>query len=335
MQAGDGAMLSFTMPKRSVVGDTLTEIPTMEILRGTLLPDGTPNPTSFRVVDTVPGAMMASYTQKGTVHFLDPVPPAEIQAHPGATVVYRVRARVTDKKVSADSNDASVKLFVVAAPVENLRANLTERGIELTWTATGKTSGGLSVAGSEQYHVYRGELDSVTANAAAKNLDQETWKSPLVQIASVQTPEYRDTAFDYGKRYVYVVRGALNGAGEGLESNDSNSVSLTPKDTFPPAAPQGVVAAVLPEGETGKPLVELSWSINVEADLAGYRVYRSDKEGARGMLITRDLLLTPAYEDSSLTSGERYWYSVTAVDRAGNESAPSEQIIVEITQPSS
>src|SRR5208283_2211003 len=334
-QAGDGAMLSFTMPKKSVVGDTLPDVPTMEILRGNLLPDGTPDPKSFRVVDTVPGAMLASYTQKGIVHFLDPVAPEEIQAHPGATVLYRVRARVTDKKVSADSNDAPVKLFVVAAAVEELRANLTEKGIDLTWLAPQKTSGGQPITEIEQYNVYRGEIDAASVEAVAKDLSRATWKSPLVQIARVKSPEYRDAAFDYGKTYLYVVRATLVGAGERLESNDSNSVILTPKDTFPPAAPQGVVAAVLPAAEAGKWRVDLSWSINLETDLAGYRVYRAQKQGERGILITPELVLTPAYRDESVAALGDYWYTLTAVDRAGNESAPSEQIVVEMTQPSS
>jgi fibronectin type 3 domain-containing protein len=64
-------------------------------------------------------------------------------------------------------------------------------------------------------------------------------------------------------------------------------------------------------------------------------VYRNDQQGQRGMLITPELLLTPAYRDSSVAAGQRYWYTVTAVDRAGNESAPSEQIFVELLQPSS
>lgn len=333
-QAGDGVMLSFTMPKKSVIGDTLTEIPTMEILRGTLRADGTPDEKSFQVVDTVPGAMMASYTQRGSVHFLDPVPPELIQAHPGTIVVYRVRARVTDKKVSADSNDGLVKLFVVAAAVTDLRADLTERGVELAWTVPERTSAGAPIEGIEEYRIYRGEIDPASAEAVLKGLSHATWKSPLVQIASVRNSGYRDTAFDYGKTYVYVVRGALRGEGEELESSDSNSVVLTPKDTFPPAAPQGVVAAVLP-GPNGKILVDLSWSINVEPDVGGYRVYRSERQGERGALITNDLLLTPAYQDSTVLPGLHYWYSVTAVDRAGNESVPSEQIVAEIPQPSS
>jgi hypothetical protein len=334
MQAGDAVLLSFTMPNKSVVGDTLTEVPTMEIVRGSLLPEGSVDSKSFHVVDTVPGAMIASYTEKGKVHFLDPVAPDEIRAHPGATVVYRVRARVTDKKTSADSNNAAVKLFVVAAPIENLRANLTENGIELTWTVPEKTSNGEPLAGIEQYHVYRGEIDPSSAEAVNKDITHAVWKAPLVQIASTTVPEYRDSAFDYGKTYVYLARATLSGAAGGLESNDSRLVIVTPKDTFPPAAPQAVVAAVLPEAEAGKLVVDLSWSINVEADLAGYQVYRSEQQGVRGALITPALLLTPADRDASVTLGQHLWYTVTAVDRAGNESPPSEQIPVEITQPS-
>jgi hypothetical protein len=336
-QVGDGVMLSFTMPTKSVLGDKLVDVPTMEILRGSMSADGTPDEKSIHVVDTVPGAVMKAYIRKGTVQFVDPVAPAEIRAEAGATVVYRVRARVSDKKTSGSSNEVLLKLIPVAAPVENLRANLTEDGIELGWAAPTQTSGGEAISGSEQYHVYRGEVEAKAAQDAAKDLSHVVWKSPLVQIANTKIPEYRDSGFDYGKTYVYVVRTTLGGVGEGenLESNDSHSAVLTPVDTFPPAAPRGIVAAVLPGSEAGKLVVDLSWSINVEADLAGYHVYRSEKQGERGKLVTAEMLLTPAYRDTSVATGQQFWYSVTAVDRAGNESGPSEQILVEITQPSS
>ncbi len=334
-QAGDAVMLNFTMPTKSVVGDKLPEVPTMEILRGSLSADGTPDAKTFHVVDTVPGAMIKSYLEKGRVHFVDPVAPAEIRSLAGTTVIYRVRARVSDKKTSAPSNDASLKLFVVAAAIENLRANLTEHGTELAWAPPEQTSGGETIAAIEQYHVYRGELDPSSSEAAARDMGHAVWKSPLVQIATTKIPEYRDSAFDYGKTYVYRVRSSLAGGGASaaLESNDSNSVVLTPLDTFPPAAPQGVVAAVLPGAETGQAVVDLSWSISVEADLAGYRVYRSEKQGERGKLLTAEVLLTPAYRDNSVTVGQHYWYGVSAVDRAGNESALSEPVSVDVSQP--
>ena len=98
--------------------------------------------------------------------------------------------------------------------------------------------------------------------------------------------------------------------------------------------PQDLVAAVLPGAEAGTVLVELSWSINLETDLAGYRVHRSEQENARGELLTPDLLPTPAVRDTSVKPGHRYWYGVTAVDRAGNESAPCAPVAVDIAQPS-
>jgi fibronectin type 3 domain-containing protein len=96
-----------------------------------------------------------------------------------------------------------------------------------------------------------------------------------------------------------------------------------------------VVAAVLSGATPGSVLADLSWSINLETDLAGYRVYRSEQQGTRGTLITPDLLLAPAYRDTSVEPGHRYWYSVTAVDRAGNESEPSPAVVVDVAKPSS
>ena len=92
---------------------------------------------------------------------------------------------------------------------------------------------------------------------------------------------------------------------------------------------------MLPGSVASSFVVDLSWSINTETDLAGYRVYRSAQEGVRGQLITPELLPVPAIRDSSVAFGHRYWYTVTAVDRAGNESVPSNPVAVDITQPPS
>jgi fibronectin type 3 domain-containing protein len=131
-----------------------------------------------------------------------------------------------------------------------------------------------------------------------------------------------------------MVRSVMQVEGVELESSDSRPVTVTPQDTFPPAAPQGLVAALLPGSAPATVLVDLSWSINLETDLAGYRVYRSEQEGTRGQLLTPELLPTPADRDTSVQPGHRYWYTVTAVDRAGNESAPGAAVVVDVTQPS-
>lgn len=333
-QAGDAVLLTFTMPKKSVRGERLKEVPALEVLRGSLKADGTPDAKSFRVVDTVPGALLTNYTQQGKVEFPDPIPADEINKHAGETLVYRVRTRVSDKKSSADSNDVSLRLYSVPARIASLDASVTERGIQLVWAAPDKTSAGEPLGPIQEFHVYRGELDAASAAVAAKDLAQAGWKSRPLQIAATTVPEFLDTGFDYGKTYAYLVRTVVLVAGVKQESGDSQAAILTPKDIFPPAPPQGIVAAVIPGASPGSLVVDLSWSINLETDLAGYRMYRGEQEGTQGQLLTPQLLPTPAYRDNTVSSGKRYWYTVTAVDRAGNESAPSAAMAVDVTQPS-
>ncbi len=154
-------------------------------------------------------------------------------------------------------------------------------------------------------------------------------------MASPAGTSYQDPLFDFGITYVYIVRSIVLVDGQTLESSDSAPAIVSPRDTFPPAPPQNVVAVVLPGAAPGSLVADLSWSINLETDLAGYRVYRSEQLNTRGELVTPELLLAPAYRDTSVVPGHRYWYSVTAVDRAGNESQPSAAAVVDVAKPPS
>jgi hypothetical protein len=329
-QIGDTVVLTFTLPSKSTLGDRLAEVPTLEVLRGALLPDRTPNPKSFRLVDTVPGSVLSNYVLQGKVEFPEPILPEQIRALPGETVLYRVRTRVSERKVSADSNEISVGLYPVPDRIDALDCKVTEKSIRLSWGVPNRTSAGAQLPPIQEYHVYRGELDPATASAAEKDLRVAKWKLPLLKIATTTVPEYQDAGFDFGKTYAYIVRSAISEGGALLESGDSRAAILTPKDIFPPAAPQDVVAAVLSGASSGAFVVDLSWTINLENDLAGYRIYRSEQKDVRGQLLTPELTPTPAYRDTAVAAGKQYWYTVTAVDRAGNESAPSAVVLVEI-----
>src|SRR4029077_15075715 len=334
-QAGDAVQLSFTMPNKSTLGEKLKEVPTLEVLRGSLKPDGTVDEKSFRVVDTVPGSLVNEYLQKGKVEFPDAISPQELKTHAGETVLYRVRTYVSAKKISPNSPSVSLKLYPVPAPISSVEVELTENAIDLRWQPPTHTTAGEPLGAVPEYQVYRGELDPQTAEGVKADPRKGTWKAPLLQIATTTIAEYHDVGFDYGKTYAYAVRSVVQVQGIALESSDSPLVVLTPRDTFPPAAPQSLVVAVLP-GATGEgKVVDLSWSINLETDLAGYRVYRSEQEGTKGELLTNELMPTPAYRDTSVHNGQKYWYSVTAVDKAGNESVPSPPIAVEVAQPPS
>jgi|SRR5690242_1877749 len=332
LQSGDGVQLIFTAPDKTVSGDRLAEPPAIEILRGSLKPDGSPDEKSFRVVYTIPGALLDTYVSGGRLRFTDPLAPADLQSSAGRTLAYRIRARVSTKRASAESNIAIVTAYAVPERIPSLQATVTQSAIELSWPAPARTSAGAPLEDISGYHVYRGEIDPASAEAASHDLSQLKWISPLALLAPSPSNNYRDTLFDFGRTYVYIVRSVIIAAGNPLESGDSAPAVIAPRDTFPPAPPQNLVAALTPL-PGGSRAVDLSWSINLETDLAGYRVYRSDQQGAPGQLLTSDLLPTPAYRDMSVPPGNRYWYTVTAVDRAGNESPLSSSAAVDLTQP--
>jgi hypothetical protein len=333
-QAGDGVQLVFTLPTKTVAGDRLAAPPAIEIVRGTPGPDGSPDAKSFRVVYTIPGSLVDNYASDGHVKFIDPVAPAETRAHPGGMLVYLVRTRASKKRASANSNAVFVRVFPVPEAIARLEARVTEAAIELSWAAPTHTSGGDALNGLSGYRIYRGELDPSSVEAASTDLSKAKWKSPLALLAPTDENSYQDALFDFGKTYAYIVRSVLPVEGNALESSDSAAAIVSPQDTFPPAAPQNLVSAALSGAAPGSLLVDLSWSINLETDLAGYRVYRSEQQDARGMLLTPDLLLAPAYRDTSVEPGHRYWYSVTAVDRAGNESDASAAVAADVAKPS-
>ncbi len=334
-QAGDGVELVFSLPPKTVSGEKLTGPPAIEIVRGSLKPDGAPDPKSFRIVYTIPGALVANYLGAGHVRFTDPISPTETKAHPGATYAYLIRTRLSKKRASADSNVVTAQLFPVPQPISSVQIQITETALNFTWSAPTQTSAGDPLSGISGYRVYRGEIDPHVAAPTSKDLSAIHWIVPLGLLGPSAATSYSDTQFDFGRAYVYVVRSVISVEGNEIESDNSEPVTVTPLDTFPPAAPQDLVAAVLPGATPSTFVVDLSWSINLETDFAGYRVYRSEQEGERGQLINPDLLPTPAFRDTAVVPGHRYWYTLTALDRAGNESASSSSVAVDIPQPPS
>ncbi len=332
-QAGDGVQLSLTLPSNTISGGKLSAPPAVEILRGAVKPDGSADVKSFRVVYTIPGALVENYRADGRVIFTDPIAPEETKSHPGGALAYAVRTRASQKRASADSNVVSLRVFPVPAPIASIEARVTESAIELTWPVPAATAAGESVAIISGYRIYRSETHPAASALSPPELPADKLETRAALLASVETNSFRDTSMVFDHTYVYIVRSVIQAEGSELESSDSLPVTVTPRDTFPPATPQGLVAALLPGSAPGTLLVDLSWSLNLETDLAGYHVYRSEQEGTRGQLVTPDLLPTPAVRDTSVVPGHRYWYTVTAVDRAGNESPLCAPVAIDVTQP--
>ena len=113
----------------------------------------------------------------------------------------------------------------------------------------------------------------------------------------------------------------MQGVNGGAESDISDTLSITPKDEFPPAVPVGLTAS------PGVKTIELSWERNTEPDFKGYRVYRSIDNGPFERIA--DMIEGPVFSDRNVEAGKHYRYAVSAVDQSGNESKQGEA--VEIT----
>jgi fibronectin type 3 domain-containing protein len=123
-----------------------------------------------------------------------------------------------------------------------------------------------------------------------------------------------DTSARRGDNFCYVVRGVVATTPAVIESAPSEEVCMAVQDVFAPAPPGGV-AALLRDGAA-----DVSWSPSSEPDLAGYRVYRASGGPARR--VAEAAAGETSFTDTALPSGT-HAYTVTAVDRDGNESAHS------------
>lgn len=91
------------------------------------------------------------------------------------------------------------------------------------------------------------------------------------------------------------------------------------EDNIAPGVIEGVTAEYVNQA------IEVTWPVSPETDIAGYHIYKSTNISGEFSLIQEELIdpFDPVFRDSSITEGERYFYKVTAVDQAGNESSKS------------
>jgi hypothetical protein len=324
-QFGDSVVLTFTLPESSVEGVPLAAPPQIEIYRD-FVPAGATPPQQLApkaLVYTIPSAVVDTYLIEGRVRFADPLPPENVAQHEGQQVVYLVRTRASKRKDSADSNLVAVQLHAVPQPISAISVTVTEEAIELRWQPPEETATGAAVAPPVDYRIYRAEVAPGGETEAARNPSQAKLAVPPALLGVTPTPSYRDTQFQFGRTYLYTVRSVEQYGAESVESADSAPGVVTPRDTFPPAAPKDLVVVTVAGTSSAPAHLELSWAISPEPDLAGYNVYRSEQEGTGGQRQNHELLLTPTFRDMSVVAGQRYSYKVTAVDRAGNVSLPS------------
>jgi len=310
-QTGQSVEIDFTLPVMTTDGQRLTKPLEVEILRAAVpqakglakLPE--PEVWMHLIHDE-----WMPYAQGNSVSYSAHLTEREFHDWRGQTIVVGVRTLTRGFRhrplVSDASNLVEVPIYDVSEPVENFKLVTTEKAVQLQFSAPATTLSGAPIHDLTGFRIYR----SLTGKAGSFEL-----------LADVPMPAYSDAHFDFGQTYYYQVRATFGLPGHLAMSDPSPVVKVTPRDIFPPAPPQGL-STIYSAGA-----VELVWTANTEADLAGYNVYRVEDQASER--VNKELVRTPIFRDASAAPGKTLTYYVTAVDFSGNESKSSKQEAVE------
>lgn len=313
-QQGNEVILSWPAPQRNAPDSSVQSIRRIDVYRLAERP-GAPlalTEDEFSARATLVGSVTFEQIQTAgdTLTYRDVL---ELAGQP-TRLRYAIRYVNASGQRAAFSNFLSIEpaARIAQAPTLSTQVRETEDAITLTWqppTANIDNSTPVNLLG---YNVYRtDESQSDPAN------------QPL-NATPISGTEYADKTFQFGNSYRYIVRSvSLGTGGAQVESLNSNSVSVAPKDVFPPAAPERPSVAA-PEPSSAR--LAIFFAANKETDIAGYDIYRStDPNQAKPWTKLNTTLLTrTTFQDDKVESGKTYYYYVVAIDKAGNVSPPSE-----------
>lgn len=310
-QRGNKVSISWQMPARNAPDSSIQNISRVEIYRlaekvGSPL---TLNEEEFASQSTLIATVQindADFARK-TLNYTDTL---ELAGQP-------VRLRYAIRFVNEAGQKAAFSNYLLIEPTARvanapsaLRLEITEPALILRWQEPAENVDGSKPPNILGYNIYK----SVGASESFSLLN----KTPIT------SNEFSDGFFTFDQKTRYFIRTiSLGSNGEPVESLDSQTVEITPRDTFAPSAPEALTIAASPN------IVSIFFAANPEKDIAGYKIYRSENENqpkAEWKLLMQDLLTTNTFQDRTVESGKKYFYYVVAVDKAGNISQISEVV---------
>ncbi len=331
VQQGSRILLSFTYPSVTPAGTALGGISAVEVWSvGRPAPDGKAIPLDVKTfgpaakpVQKVSGADLTAATSGNRIDITLPLPPATTTvpattpaptAPPAAGTTPAAPAGPTPLAAyfsvrtfgkDGDRSDLSnvVSLIPKAPPAAPQQVTATARadGILVEWTPVAGT-----VAG---YNIYR-------------RGSQERTNAKPIHTAGPTDKSWLDNTARFGNGYIYSVT-ALSQLQPPIESAIASEREVRYVDRFPPPAPTELVALA----EAGR--VRLVWRPSEAEDVAGYIVYRKVDDTGGFERVTPQPVVAAEYVDTAVTAGKTYVYRVTAIDQAGNESGPGNEVHTE------
>lgn len=335
VRKGDRVVLTWTVPSVTTDRQTIRGLGATRICRGLdakLTQCGVPvgeapaQTAAIQPAPTQPGskqkgpkqqapAPAKSSKQKVSASYTDALPAQIENDNPSSFITYAIEVLNTNGRGAGLSNQVRISLAPTLPPPRDFSARVTDQGVVLTWTNN------LPPANSTQsahylYRIYRRPESS-----------QEWILAGEVPAGSERSLSLTDSSIEWEKTYEYraetvTVVAQEKQPGLQLEGDDTPEVKVFADDVFPPAVPVGLQAVFSGPGQ--KPFIDLVWAPGTDVDLDGYNVYRHE-QGAAPVKLNAAPLKTPAYRDTIVEAKKTYFYSVSAIDVRGNESARSEE----------
>jgi hypothetical protein len=285
------------------LGDTIVECgtPAGEIPAG---PPQAKPAASKKNVSTVP-RLTASYSENL---------PVALQIHATDQITYAVEVLNSSGRSGGLSNPVQAPAAPALEPPGNFQVQVTSEGVVLKWAEVPVPS---EIAGLRYlYRVYRREKGTEKNNLAGE-----------IPLESPPILEFIDRTFEWEQTYSYraTVVTVISRQGKPdlqVEGEDTPTMTVFAHDIFPPAVPSGLQAVFSGAGQA--PFVDLVWAPDTEADFAGYDIFRRE-DGGQPVKMNSGAIKAPSYRDTGVQSGKTYFYSVSAVDVRGNESARSDE----------
>jgi hypothetical protein len=301
---GDRVTLRWTPPNRFTDNRIIRRVGPTQICR---VPGNSPA-TQCSVVGKLPAPPAipkGKPPQRVPVQYEDLLPPSVLQSAPTGSVMYGVELLNVHGRSIGVSTQVQISTAPALPPPSRLSPTVGDSGVTLTWNPIAAPAiSGIAFA----YQISR---------------RGETGDFATVGSVTLEQSSYVDQTIEWEKKFEYriaVVTQSANDKQVLVEGTDSETVSVFTHDIFPPAPPRELQAVFSGPGQ--QPFIDVSWAPNLEPDLAGYNLYRHE-EGAAAVKLNDQLITSPSFRDEKVEAGKTYFYSVSAADVRGNESAKS------------
>lgn len=269
---------------------------------------------------------------------MDDTLPLELSQGPPRLLSYKVSLLNRAGKSAGESAAAFAPSGAAPAEVAGFTVTPRRHGIVLSWQPTALPAGTTewvrfdrvrtsapppqpqTAENTSGHHVF-------TPGKPQQEAAEQILRVPETAGASAATAI--DATAHTGNSYRYVAQRVqqitLDGRTLEIAGPPSAPVETAYRDVFAPPVPAGLVSAA----DSAAKAIDLDWTPDVDPALAGYIVYRralSAREAPQRISPADKPIRISSWSDTTAAPGQRYAYSVSAIDLSGNESQRSAEI---------